>query len=226
MGDGEEGELEAGGDAGLVKDVGEVAFDGLFGDLEGVGDVFVGAAVGDAADDFKLARGEVEGARLGAAGGLLGELVVQLMEGGDEVFDAAAADPVVAVEDGADALLEVRGGGLLEDDAARAELEGFHDLLGGGDAGEQDDLDVAGAFKDAAQGFQTGDVRHLDVEQEDVRLKVEGVGDGLFAVGGLADDVKGVFRKEAADAEADDGVVVCDEDAGERVWHGKVVVGG
>ena len=49
-------ELEAGGDAGLVEDVRQVALDGLFAQVELLGDVAVAAAFNDAADDFKLAR--------------------------------------------------------------------------------------------------------------------------------------------------------------------------
>jgi len=51
VGDGEEGEFEAGGDAGLVEDVGEVALHGLLADGELLGDVAVAASLDDAGDD-------------------------------------------------------------------------------------------------------------------------------------------------------------------------------
>ncbi len=91
MGDGEEGKFEAGGHAGLVKDVGQVALDGLFTERELPGDVAVAAAFDDAGDDFELARGEAVGLALGDGGGLGLELVQRLQQ----VGDALPADPVV-----------------------------------------------------------------------------------------------------------------------------------
>ena len=54
---GEEGQFKAGGDAGLVEDVRQVALDGLFAQAELLGDVTVAASFNDGADDFKLAGG-------------------------------------------------------------------------------------------------------------------------------------------------------------------------
>ncbi len=67
-------QLEARGDAGLVEDIREMAFDGLFAESELLGDVAVAAALDDATHNFKLARGEAVGFAL-RHGGLLHEIV-------------------------------------------------------------------------------------------------------------------------------------------------------
>ena len=58
MVDGEEGEFEAVGDAGLVVDAAQVVLDDLFLGAELVGDVFVLAALNDECDDLHLFGGE------------------------------------------------------------------------------------------------------------------------------------------------------------------------
>ena len=65
MCDGEEGQFEAGGDAGLVEDVRQVALHGFFAQVELLGDVAVAATFNDAADDFELAWREAVGFALG-----------------------------------------------------------------------------------------------------------------------------------------------------------------
>ena len=74
MSDGKEGKLQAGGDASLVEDVGEVALDCLFAEGELLGDVAIAAALDDATHDFKLTMGKAVGLVLGD-GGLLDEVV-------------------------------------------------------------------------------------------------------------------------------------------------------
>ena len=131
------------------------------------------------------------------------------MEGGDEVDDALAADPVVAAEDGFDGGLEVVGEGVFEDDAAGADVQGLDDLLGADGGGEQDDLDRGHAGHDGAHGLKAGQAGHLHVEEEDVGLELEGLGDGFVAVGGVADDFKALrLREHVAHADADHGMVV------------------
>ncbi len=118
-----------------------MALYGFFGDGELLGDVAVGAAFDDAGDDFELAWCEAVGLAFGNGRGLGGEFV----ERAEQVGDALAADPVIAGEDGAQGVGEVAGYGVLEDDAAGADLEGFDDLLGGDGGGEQDDFDARGS---------------------------------------------------------------------------------
>uniref|UniRef100_E6QIA4 Uncharacterized protein n=1 Tax=mine drainage metagenome TaxID=410659 RepID=E6QIA4_9ZZZZ len=163
VGDGEESEFEAGGDAGLVEDVGEVALDGLFAEAELAGDVAVAASLDDAADDFKFARGEAEGFALRRSG-----LLHEAVERADKVDDALAADPVVASDDSADGGLEVVGKSVFEDDAAGTDLERFDDLLCGDGGGEEDDLDGGAAVHDGAHGFDARQAGHHEIEKEDV----------------------------------------------------------
>ena len=214
MGNGEESQFEAGGDAGFVEDVGEVTLDGFFADSELLGDVLVAAAFDDAGDDFEFAWGEAVGLALGCGGGLLHEGV----ERGDEIDDALSTDPVVAGEDGAQGAREVAGKCVLEDDAPGADLQGFDDLLGGDGAGEHDDLDARGLVHDGAQGFEAGQTGHREIEQENVGLELEGLGDGDVAVLGLADDFEaGLVLEHVFYAEANDGMIVGDHDAN---WRG------
>ncbi len=84
---GEEGQFKAGGDAGLVEDVGEMPLDGLFAQSELLGDVAVGATFDNATDDLELTRGEAVGFAL-RDGGLLHEIV----QGGYEIDYPLAAD--------------------------------------------------------------------------------------------------------------------------------------
>ena len=68
VGDGEEGQFEAGGDAGLVEDVGQMALHGFLAERELLGDVAIAAAFHDAADHVEFARGEAVGFALRTAG--------------------------------------------------------------------------------------------------------------------------------------------------------------
>ena len=204
MSDGEEGQFQAGGDAGFVEDVGEVALDGFFAEVELLGDVAVAASLDDGADDFKLAGGEAVGLALRDLG-----LLHEVVEGGDEVDDALAADPVIAAEDGADGGLQVVGEGVFEDDAAGADVQGLDDLLGGDGGGEEQNLDRGHAVHDGAHGFKAGQARHLHVEEQDIGLQFEGLSDGFVAVGGIADDFKAIRCGEhVAYTDADHGMVV------------------
>ena len=199
MGDGEEGKFEAGGHAGLVKDVGQVALDGLLAQAELLGDVAVAAAFHDAALGFVLGRGG---------------LLHQVVERGNQVDDALAADPVIAADDGADGGLQMAGEGVFKHDAAGTDVEGFNNLLRGDGGGEKENLDGRRAGHDGAHGLKAGHTRHLDIEEKNVRLEIEGLSDGLVAIGGIADYFKAVSEREhVAHANTNNGMVVCEYDA-------------
>ncbi len=67
---------------------------------------------------------------------------------------------------------------------------------------------------DGAHRFETGQARHRQIEQQDVGLEFERLGDGDVAVFGLADDLEaGLVQQHVLDAEADYGVIVGDDDA-------------
>ena len=126
VGNGEEGKFKAGGDTGFIEDVGEMAFDGFFAECELFGDVAVGAAFDDAAHDFEFTRSEPVSLALWYDG-----LLHEVVQGGNQVDDAFAADPVIAAIDGANRCLQVAGKGIFEHNAASADVQGFNDLLGG-----------------------------------------------------------------------------------------------
>ncbi|MNP47855.1 hypothetical protein D3C76_1419340 [compost metagenome] len=68
-----------------------------------------------------------------------------------------------------------------------------------------------------AQGFDAVHLRHVVVEQHQVRLQRLDHGQGFFAVVGFADDLEIVFQfKHLADATTHHGVVVDQKDAATR----------
>src|SRR5215472_1539531 len=182
-----------------------MALDGLFADRELLGDVLVRAALYDAGDDLEFARCEAVGLLLRHGRGLLHEI----MQRREQIHDALAADPVVAGENGAQALAEVAGDGVLEHNAACADLQRLDDLLRGNEAGEEHDLHARRAVHDRAHRLQARKLGHGEVEQQNVRLEFECLGNGLVAVVGLTHDLEaGLAGEHVFHAEADDRVVV------------------
>ena len=130
MRDGKEGQFQAGRDAGLVEDVGEVALDGLFAQIELPGNVPIAATLDDATHHFKLTVREAISLARGQGG-----LLHQVVKRGDKIAHALAADPVVAGEDDANGGLEMAGKSVLDDNAAGANLQRLNDLLSGDGGG-------------------------------------------------------------------------------------------
>ena len=64
VGDGEQGQLKAGGNAGLVEDVRQVALHGLLAERELFGNIAITAAFHDAAHHLEFAGGEAVGLAL------------------------------------------------------------------------------------------------------------------------------------------------------------------
>ena len=184
--------------------------DGLFGDGELLGNVLIGAALNNAGDDLELARGEAEGLLFGD-GGCLGH---QSMKSGEEICDALAADPIIAREHGAEGLAQIPGHGVLKDNATSADLQCFNNLLRGDGAGQQNDLDPWRLGHDRAHGFEPRQPRHIQVQKQDVRFELEGLGNGLIAILSFTYDLKTGFGLEHVfDTESNDGVIVGDNDA-------------
>lgn len=67
-------EVSAGGDAEAGEDVAEVVLDGLGGDVEDGGDLFVGVVAEDQGDDVLLATGQVRVAGSGVGEGRSGRV--------------------------------------------------------------------------------------------------------------------------------------------------------
>src|ERR1700739_2170363 len=103
----EEGQFEAGGDAGFVENVRQVALHGFLAERELLGDVAVAAAFDDAAHHVEFARGETVGLALGRLG-----LAHQIMQGRNKIHYTLAANPIVTGIDGADGGVEGSCAGL------------------------------------------------------------------------------------------------------------------
>jgi hypothetical protein len=78
---------------------------------------------------------------------------------------------------------------------------------------QHEDLRLRVVLADLERGLEAAQPRHRDVHQDDIRTQGAGELDGLLAVGRLADhgDVLRE-RQERADAVAQDGVVIRDQD--------------
>ena len=205
----EEGELEACGDTGLVKDVGQVALHSFLAQSELFCNVAVAAAFHDAAHHFKLAGGETVGLALRHHG-----LLHEVMKGRNQVDHALAANPVIAPEDGADGRLQVAGERVFEHDAAGADVQGLDDLLGGDRGGEQQDFHCWRAVHNGPHGLKAGQPWHLQVEEKNIGLELECPGDGFVAIIGFADYFEAVhFSEHIAHADTNHWMVVCQHDS-------------
>ena len=72
----------------------------------------------------------------------------------------------------------------------------------------------AASRDDAAGCLDSVEHGHADVHQHDVGPKPARLGNGVFAVAGLADDVcLGLGVEDLAQADADKCLVVCDQNA-------------
>ena len=65
-----------------------------------------------------------------------------------------------------------------------------------------------------AGGREAVEARHLDVEDDEVGLELADELDGFVAPAGLADDVVALLLEDLLEVEADDGLVLGDDDAG------------
>ena len=82
--------------------------------------------------------------------------------------------------------------------------------------GEDENFGGRRGFADLASGFDAVQERHADVEDGDVGLVLGGFFDSVAAVGGFGAHLPAGARLEkSAEAGADDGVIIRDQD-GER----------
>src|ERR1039457_5406650 len=89
----------------------------------------------------------------------------------------------------------------------------LNDLLHGNGAGEKDNLYPRRLGHDRPHGFQTGEPRHQDVEQENVGFEFESLSDGIVATLGLTEDFEAeLVLEQVSDTEADFGMIVGDDD--------------
>jgi hypothetical protein len=215
MGYREEGQFEAGGDAGFVEDVGQVAFYRFLAERELLGDVAVTAAFYDATNNVEFARGEAVGFALRWLG-----LAHEVMQGRDEVHYTLAADPVITGIDSANGCVERASEGIFQDNAACADVERLNDLLSSNGGGKKDNFDRGRAIHDGAHGFKAGQARHLDVEQKDVGGLLQSLGDSLITIVSFSYDFEAVALGEHVTyTDADYRMIVGQYDANGLLFH-------
>jgi len=122
-----------------------------------------------------------------------GEGLCGVGQGPDEVVEQAAGhaggEQGVAPGHHPHALDELGGSHVLEHEATRSGAQGGEDVLVDVVGGEDDDPDRAARLHDPPGGRDAVDRGHADVHEHDVRPGLADEGDGLVAVGGLADDL-------------------------------------
>jgi hypothetical protein len=195
-------EFEAVGDAEFVEDVVEVVLDGLFGDEKFFADFFVAEALGDELDDFFFAVAEqgLFATRAGFAG---------LREGLHDFGGHAIVEPDFAGMHAMNAFHEKIGGGLLQDNAARAEAHGADHIAIVFGGGENDDARGQRIEIDFLEDGEAVFIWHAKIEEKNIGLEFGEKLDAFRAVLRFADDGD-VFVgiEELAQAIAKDRVVV------------------
>ena len=166
-------------DVEFLEDAADVFFDGVFGDAEGGGDLFVGIATGDEGEDFEFARGDI------------GSGEAFLETGGDVGGEALAA-----CGDGADGLEEIGAGGGFLEVAERTGAEGAMDFFVAGEGGEDEDACGRVGGEDLDGGFDATDAGELEVHEDDVGEVSVVSGEGLLTGVGFGDDFDVGFEGE------------------------------
>jgi len=197
-----EREFEAVGDAELIEDVVQMVFDGLFGDEKFFADLFISEALSDKLHDFLLAVAEKRlfAARAGFRG--FGKSLHDL--GGHTVIE-----PDFAGVHAVNALYQKIGGGLFQDHAAGAKAHGANHVtivFGGGQNDNARGQRIEIHFLEHGKAVF---VRHAQIKEKNVGLKLGEKLDALDAVLCFADDGD-VFVgvEEFPQTIAKDGVIV------------------
>src|ERR1700730_8755746 len=178
---GVQGQLEAVGDAELVKDIVQMVFDGLFGDKKLFADFVLPKALRDELHNFLLAVAEQ---RLFAAWpGFAG-----FRKGLHDLGSHAVIEPDFAGMDAMNAFHQEIGGGLLQDDTACAETQGANNVAIVFRRGQNDDARGQRIEIDFLENGQAILIRHAQVQKENVGLELGEELDALRAVLGLPDD--------------------------------------
>jgi hypothetical protein len=185
---------------------------GLRSDAEGGGDLPIGVPFGDELQDLPLAVGERH------------PLYRHRTFGGEVALDDHARDLGAQVEvaalDRADRLQQLGGGGLLEEVAPRARLQGPQDVGLIGIHREDDDLRLRKEPAELARRLDPVQERHRDVHDDDVGEGAPRLLDRLVPVLGGADDGDVVLLlQQRQQSLAHDRVIVGEEYPG-ALAHG------
>jgi len=197
----------------LEHDVGAVSFGGVDADAEDGGDFLVAFTFGEKLEDFAFARGKSGTVRLGGG-------VTRFGGGGD-----AKGEVRLLVAEGVNGGEEDAVSVVFKDIAAGT---GFNDLANefiGFVHGEDQDLGAGRGFMNSAGGIHAVEKGHADIENGDIGLQFGGFFDGIAAINGFGADMPAIAGfEEGAEASANDGVVIRDQDAKgghqEPPWEG------
>src|SRR6185312_14078961 len=147
---------------------------GLDADAEFRGGLFVGLAFGDELQHFHLARGQ------------FGIFLLQYARAVECFWIEPVQPPCdrgsekgVSLLDLTDGVANVVGGGLFEQESARAGVGGVFDIGVVAVRGEHDHFGGGSVFEHLSRGFQTVEQRHGDVHQHHVGMKFFGESDRL-----------------------------------------------
>jgi len=114
---------------------------------------------------------------------------------------------------GLDGVEEDAVGFVLEDIAAGARFDDLLDQFVGLVHGENENFGGGRGFANLASGFDAVEERHADVQDGNLGFVLGGLFDGVAAVGGFGADLPaGVRLEKSAEAGADNGVIIRDQD--------------
>jgi hypothetical protein len=117
---------------------------------------------------------------------------------------------------------EFGGGGVFEEVAGCAVLQGLGDVFGVVEGGEDEDFGVGKSRDDRFGGRNAVHDGHSDVHEDDIGFEGCEEVDRLFAVFGFTDDLEvGFGFEEGAESSTDERLIVYEKDSD----HGENVLG-
>lgn len=199
-----EGCLGAVTNAELAEDVGEVVFDGAFGDVELGGDFFVAGSGGNELEDFEFAVREGFG-EIGWFGGWGSEAV----EFGNDFGGDGGLEEGFATGGGADGFDEFLGGDIFEEVADGSGAKAVEDGIVVVEGGEDDDLAGGVGLFDAAGGGNAVEDGHAEIHEDDVGVVVGNGRYCLFPISRLCYHLQIIpNREECPQPFAEEGLIV------------------
>jgi hypothetical protein len=199
-------ELAYGVELELSHDVGTVGLSGFDTDAEGDGDLFATLTFGKELNNFAFARCEAiaEYGLMIGNGVLFAEAIQQHVCG-------ARGEEGTMIRKSFDSSHEIAIGIGLHDVRAHTCLDDVADELIGKMKRENKNFGSGELFADAPGGLKTVQLRHTDVHDHDVRLKLLGHRDGLSTSLGLCTNIPaGMGSEELLQSPPDDVVIVRD----------------
>jgi len=188
----------------FFHDAGTVGFDGVEAEAELSGDLLIAIAFGEELVDVAFTFGEqIEAIVRGG-----------VEDGLEEESADGRAEETLAAGDGEDGFDEFGFEAILEDIAASAFADGAEDVAFVGVHAEHEDGDGGVEAMQLGEGFEAVEALHADVEEDEIGGILTSEFDGFGAGAGFGDDEEGGMGfEDAADALADEGVIVGEEDA-------------